>query len=147
MENIEIIEFENKITQVFKDNLLKVESIITNSYILKEEITIILKLKILTEFCKNKGYELDIIKKIMIKLLEINEFKNVIIDDYGIGKEGYWSFRKDFRNKELEIIKLEYEFYSYQDNSDLKMKHSQQFDCIALKFINSLIKTNRRGWL
>jgi hypothetical protein len=146
VENIEIIEFKQRLTSEFTYNLLKVESIIRNSYILPEEITLILKLKILSEFCSREAELLDIIKKIIINLLEITEFKTMINDDYGISKEGYWSFRKDFRNKELEIMDLEYEFYTTK--GDLAgMDGLKKFDRIALKFKKSMDKTARRGWL
>lgn len=145
MENIEIIEFENRITDEFEDNLLKIESILNRSYILKEELTLMLKLKFLTE--SGKDSSLDIIKQIIFRLLEINEFKSLISDDYGIGKGGYWSFRKDFRNRELEIMGLEHEFYSTRFDCAKNIKNHDMFDAIALKFKKSLDKTNRRGWL
>lgn len=145
VKNIEIIEFENRISDEFKDNILNLESIICESYILKEEISLILKLKFFAESCQNDYNALDLIKKILIAFLEINEFKNIITDNYGIGKEGYWSFRKDFRNKELYIMNLEYEFYSIMNNSDETKR--EKLDQIALSFKKSLDKTNRRGWL
>lgn len=144
VENIEIIEFERRITDEFNENTLNLESIIGRSYILNEEISLILKLKFLAESSANNEDALEIIKKILITLLEINEFKNMIADEYGIGKGGYWSFRKDFHNKQLDILKLEYEFYSIfnQDGFD-----SEKLDLFALSFKKSLDKTNRRGWL
>lgn len=146
VENIEIIEFKKRLTQQFNQNLLEVESIVRNSYIMQEEITLILKLKILCEFCGRKRELLDIIKKIIIKILEINEFKALIDDDYGISKDGYWSFRKDFRNKELEIMDLEYEFYTTR--GDLaSMDGLKRFDMFALQFKKSMDKTARKGWL
>lgn len=145
VENIEIIEFEKRISDEFNENLLNIESIIGTSYILKEEITLILKLKFFAESSKNDGRALDIIKKMLIALLEITEFKTMITDKYGIGKGGYWSFRKDFHNKQLDVMKLEYEFYSILKNPcDV---NCENFDSIALSFKKSLDKTNRRGWL
>lgn len=146
VKNIEIIEFKKRLTSEFKRNLLNVESIVRDSYILQKEITLILKLKILCEFCSRERELLDIIKKMIIELLEINEFKTIISEDYGISKEGYWSFTKDFRNKEREIMKLEYEFYTTR--GDLaSMDDLKRFDRIALQFKKSLDKTTERGWL
>ena len=145
-ENIEIIEFEKRLSLQFAANLANVESIIRDSYILQEEVTLILKLRILCEISKSRSELLDIIKRIIINLLEINEFKSIISDRYGISKQGYWSFRKDFTNKELEIMNLEYEFYT--NLGDLKTGDDlRDFDRIALKFKKSLDRTSRSGWL
>lgn len=145
VENIEIIEFENRISDEFKENFLNIESIICKSYILKEEISLILKLKFFAESSKNDDRALDIIKKMIIALLEINEFKNMITDKYGIGKGGYWSFRKDFHNKQLDFMKLEYEFYSIWN--DPHEVNCENFDSIALSFKKSLDRTKRSGWI
>ena len=143
--NIEIIEQNNKFNDEFEDNTNRIEEIISHSYILKEEITILLKLKMLIRFMRKKGTEnLNIIKQILIHMLEINEFKRLVQDNYGIGKEGYWSFRKEFRQKELEIFKLESEFYL---KTDRKTANTKPLDRISLKFKKSLDKTYRRGWL
>ena len=145
VENIEMIEFENRISGEFKENIRNIESVIRKSYILKEEIVLILKLKFFAESCKNDDRALDIIKKMLIALLEINEFKNLIIDEYGIGKGGYWSFRREFHNKQFDFMKLEYEFYSVLNNPC--EENCEKLDSIALSFKKSLDRTNRRGWL
>lgn len=146
LRNIEILEFDGCFNAEFKENINKIETMINEHYILLEEKIVISKLKMMIEICETRQIEArEIIENILIIILEINEFKTLIQDNYGIGKIGYWSFRKEFRQKELEINKLESEFYLKSANYDLNQVKS--FDEIALKFKKSLDRTKREGWL